>query len=79
VPKHLRDAHYSGAKGLGHGDGYDYPHSHDGAWVSQQHRPDHLESKVYYEPSDQGYEATVAARLARRIDPGQQDSPDERN
>jgi putative ATPase len=63
VPAHLRDAHYGGAKGLGHGEGYDYPHHHGAGWVSQQYRPGHLESNIYYEPSNHGEEADVARRL----------------
>ena len=39
VPVHLRDAHYQGAKSLGHGAGYEYPHDHPSGWVDQQYRP----------------------------------------
>ena len=39
VPMHLRDAHYSGAAGLGHGKGYRYPHNDPEGWVDQQYRP----------------------------------------
>lgn len=63
VPTHLRDAHYSGAKNLGHGKGYDYPHSHEAGWVAQQYRPAHLEDHVYYEPSANGAEAEIARRM----------------
>ncbi len=69
VPMHLRDAHYAGAQSLGHGEGYLYPHDHPGGWVSQQHRPAEVAAKVYYEPSEQGAEATLRDRLtARRRD-----------
>ena len=64
VPNHLRDAHYQGAKSLGHGDGYDYPHSHDEGWVEQQYRPAHLQSQRYYEPTDLGFEAEIGRRMA---------------
>jgi putative ATPase len=66
VPNHLRDAHYRGARSLGHGTGYDYPHDHDDAWVDQQYRPAELEGNVYYEPSANGAEAEVAQRMAAR-------------
>ena len=56
VPKHLRDSHYSGAKGLGHGDGYKYPHDFPEGWVEQQYRPDKFNSHRYYEPSTHGEE-----------------------
>ena len=64
VPMHLRDAHYSGAKTLGHGVGYEYPHNDPRGWVDQQYLPDQLRSQVYYEPSDHGDEAAVQERLA---------------
>ena len=64
VPAHLRDAHYQGAKGLGHGQGYRYPHDAPAGWVDQQHLPDELVGTRFYEPSDHGHEAEVAARLA---------------
>jgi putative ATPase len=65
VPAHLRDAHYRGASALGHGSGYRYPHDFPDAWVAQGYRPAAIEGHVYYEPSERGYEATVAARVAR--------------
>lgn len=63
VPMHLRDAHYAGAKDLGHGAGYDYPHGHETGWVQQQYRPARVQSNVYYEPSNHGYEAEVTRRM----------------
>jgi len=57
VPKHLRDAHYSGAQSLGHGEGYKYPHNYQNAEVEQQYLPDELAEKIYYKPTNQGYEA----------------------
>ena len=53
VPKHLRDAHYPGAKALGHGIDYKYPHSY-GGWVEQQYLPDELVGVKYYVPSGNG-------------------------
>lgn len=54
VPKHLRDAHYPGAKALGHGLEYKYPHSYPGGWVEQQYLPDELKNMRYYVPSGNG-------------------------
>lgn len=62
VPAHLRDAHYQGAAALGHGDGYKYPHDHEGGWVPQQYLPDALVGRCWYEPSEHGDEAIVAER-----------------
>ena len=66
VPNHLRDAHYQGAKSLGHGTGYDYPHDDPAGWVAQQYRPAEHEGRTYYEPSAHGDEAAVARRMAER-------------
>jgi putative ATPase len=64
VPNHLRDSHYAGAKGLGHGEGYDYPHNADAGWVEQQHLPDELAGTRYYVPTCHGHEAEIGRRLA---------------
>ncbi|WP_082571311.1 replication-associated recombination protein A [Agromyces sp. Root1464] len=65
VPKHLRDAHYPGAKRLGHGKGYKYPHNDEIGVVEQQYLPDSLRGAVYYEPTEHGNEREVSARLAK--------------
>lgn len=54
VPKHLCDAHYPGAKALGHGVDYKYPHNYPGNWVKQQYLPDELVGTRYYVPSGNG-------------------------
>ena len=54
VPLHLRDASYRGAKQLGHGKGYRYPHDFPGHAVEQEYRPASLTGTRYYEPSGQG-------------------------
>jgi putative ATPase len=65
VPPGLRDAHYAGAKKLGHGGSYVYPHAHPDGVVPQQYPPDALVGKDYYRPTNRGAEATIAARLAK--------------
>ena len=65
VPSHLRDPHYSGAKELGHGEGYKYVHEYEGHYVKQQYLPDELLGRVYYEPSSNGIEIKIKERLAR--------------
>ncbi|WP_353828315.1 replication-associated recombination protein A [Agromyces sp. SYSU T0242] len=65
VPKHLRDAHYPGAKRLGHGVGYSYPHDDAIGVVAQQYLPDPLRGAVYYSPTEHGNEREVSARLAK--------------
>jgi putative ATPase len=65
VPKHLRDAHYPGAKRLGHGKGYVYPHDSDVGVAVQQYLPDELRGRRYYEPTNHGAERDVQARLEK--------------
>ena len=60
-PPHLRDAGYRGAKELGHGVGYKYPHA-SGGWVEQQYLPERLSGRRYYVPI-RGVETTLAAGL----------------
>jgi putative ATPase len=65
VPPHLRDAHYRGARTLGHGAGYDYPHDHPSGFApAQTYLPAELVGSVLYEPTRHGHEAAVADRLA---------------
>ena len=73
VPVHLRDAHYPGAKRLGHGKGYVYPHDAEIGIAAQQYLPDELRGRRYYEPKALGAERDVQARLEkiRRILDGQ--------
>src|SRR5687767_10637248 len=62
VPEHLRDAHYKGAKRLGHGVGYQYAHDHPEHFVAQ----DYLGAdKTYYEPTEQGTEKKIKERVEK--------------
>ncbi|WLD92201.1 AAA family ATPase [Alkalihalobacillus sp. AL-G] len=63
VPVHLRDAHYTGAKELGSGAGYKYPHDFQDGFVPQQYLPDHLLHKKFFHPTERGYEKSVSRRL----------------
>jgi putative ATPase len=65
VPAHLRDAHYPGAKRLGHGKGYVYPHDLDVGVAQQQYLPDDLRGRRYYEPTGRGVERDISARLEK--------------
>ena len=58
VPNHLRDASRD-AEGFGHGAGYMYPHAYRDHWVAQQYLPDGLAGRVFYTPTDQGYEKSI--------------------
>jgi len=63
VPRHLRDASYPGARHLGHGAGYEYPHDHPGGFVAQQYVPENVRDRTYYEPTAAGYEGELRRRL----------------
>jgi putative ATPase len=65
VPSPLRDAHYPGAKRLGHGKGYVYSHDSDFGVATQQYLPDALKGTEYYAPTPNGNERDVAARLEK--------------
>lgn len=67
VPAHLRDAHYPGAKRLGHGKGYRYPHDADLGVLEQQYLPEVLQGARYYRPTEHGNERDVSARLAKLL------------
>ena len=63
VPPYLRDAHYGGAKKLGHGIGYKYAHDYPEHYVKQQYLPDELKEERFYVPTENGYEKKIKAHL----------------
>ncbi|MDD6208889.1 MAG: replication-associated recombination protein A [Clostridiales bacterium] len=63
VPPHLQDAHYPGAKKLGHGEGYLYAHDYEDHYVPQQYLPDALTGHIFYHPGTLGYEKTITEYL----------------
>ena len=65
VPAHLRDAHYPGARDLGHGKGYQYPHDDARGVVGQQYAPDPVLARTYYRPSAHGVERAVGERAEK--------------
>jgi putative ATPase len=65
VPNHLRDASRD-KEGFGHGQGYLYPHAYRDHWVAQQYLPEGLQGKLFYQPSDQGYEQQIQLEVTRR-------------
>jgi putative ATPase len=65
VPLHLRNAPTPMMKGLGYGKDYRYPHDFEGALVAQNYLPGELGEKIYYEPSERGYEIRIREFLAR--------------
>ncbi len=67
VPAHLRDAHYPGARPLGHGVGYRYPHEEPAGVSAQEYLPEPLAEARYYEPTRHGAEAAWAD-IAERVE-----------
>ncbi len=65
VPSHLRDAHYSGSKKLGHGQGYRYAHDEPFGIAEQQYAPDVVADATYYRPTALGAEAALKERWER--------------
>jgi len=65
VPAHLRDAHYKGAKKLGHGTDYKYAHDYPDHYVKQQYLPDEIKNARFYEPGILGYEKTITEYLQK--------------
>ncbi len=64
VPAHLSDSSRD-KEGFGHGEGYLYPHAYRDHWVAQQYLPPALQGKLFYQPSDIGYEKEIAVRVTR--------------
>jgi len=65
VPSHLQDASRD-KDGFGHGEGYLYPHAFRDHWVAQQYLPSSLQGKVFYQPTDIGYEQEINLRVTRQ-------------
>ncbi len=65
VPPHLRDAHYAGAKKIGHGATYKYSHDEPFGIAEQQYAPDVVLDREYYQPTSLGAEAAIKERWER--------------
>lgn len=59
VPVHLQDSHYKGASKMGHGLGYKYAHDYPNHYVEQQYMPSELKDRVFYKPTENGYEKNI--------------------
>ncbi len=65
VPLHLRNAPTPLMKNIGYSDGYLYPHDYDQNFVQQDYLPAGLKERVYYQPTENGFEKNFKERLAR--------------
>lgn len=59
VPVHLQDSHYKSAAKMGHGAGYKYAHDYPNHYVEQQYMPSELKGRVFYNPTENGYEQNI--------------------
>ncbi len=64
IPPYLQDAHYSHAKDLGHGIGYEYAHDYREHYAGQQYLPDAIRDISLYQPSENGYEKMIRAHMS---------------
>lgn len=67
MPNHIKDGSRD-KKGLGHGEGYLYPHAYNDHWVAQQYLPDTLQGKFFYQPGELGYEAKIKESVYQKRD-----------
>jgi putative ATPase len=65
VPLHIRNAPTQMMKKLGYSRGYLYPHNHPGAWVDQEYLPDEIRHRVFYRPTQRGFEQEIRKRMER--------------
>ena len=65
VPMHIRNAPTALMKKLGYGRSYRYPHNYPGAWIEQEYLPEKVRNRVFYRPSDRGFEREIQRRLGR--------------
>jgi len=63
VPMHIRNAPTRLMKDLGYHKGYRYAHDYEEGYVAQQHLPDRLKGRRFYEPAGHGYEKTIKERM----------------
>ncbi len=63
VPLHIRNAPTKLMKKMGYSKGYQYPHNYPGAWVDQEYLPEDIKNKVFYRPTDRGFEREIRKRM----------------
>ena len=63
VPLHIRNAPTRLMEDLGYGKGYKYPHDYPEHFVEEEYLPENLKGRIYYHPSDQGFEREIKRRL----------------
>lgn len=67
VPLHLRNPASGLQRKWGFGKEYKYPHAYPGAWVEQEHLPEEVRGKQFYQPKDQGREPRLFLWLKQKL------------
>ena len=65
VPMHIRNAPTRLMKKLGYSRGYLYPHDYPEGWVEQQYLPDKIKNRIFYRPTQRGFEKEIRERMGR--------------
>jgi putative ATPase len=66
VPLPIRNAPTRLMKNLGYGQGYLYPHNYAGGWIEQQYLPDKVKRRIFYRPTERGFEKEIGRRIGER-------------
>jgi putative ATPase len=66
VPLHIRNAPTRLMKNLGYAKGYLYPHDYAGGWIEQQYLPEKIKSRIFYRPTERGFEKEIRKRISKR-------------
>ncbi len=66
VPLHIRNAPTKLMKELGYARGYLYPHNYPGAWVEQEYLPERIRGKIFYRPTNRGFEEEITKKVKDR-------------
>ena len=66
VPLHIRNAPTGLMKNLGYAKGYLYPHDYAGGWVDQQYLPEKIKGRIFYRPTDRGFEKEIRRRMSEQ-------------
>lgn len=77
IPPYLQDAHYSHAKDLGHGIGYQYAHNYEDHYSGQQYLPDELKDRSFYQPSENGYEKQIRTHMDKLTGKKKYETPED--
>ena len=79
VPLHIRNAPTQMMKKLGYSRGYRYPHNYPGAWIEQEYLPDDIKNRIFYRPTQRGFEQEIRKEMERLYRAKQKKKGDKQN